>query len=81
MNPTKSFLERGGEIRAGRYEPTSFYCNGCVHDDDTGCMMSDCIHHPDWEKNAASVMTNTFRDRFMYRKKNPFKKKEVEDLW
>ena len=59
----------------------TFYCNKCIHDDDTGCRMFDCVHHPDWEIDSVSVMTNTFKDRFMARKNNPFKKKEVKAIW
>lgn len=56
-------------------------CDQCVHDDDTGCRMLDCIYHPDCIKNGLAAMTNTFRDRFLDEKENPFKKKEAETLW
>ena len=45
-------------------------CDGCIHDNTTGCMMLDCPRHPNTEEYAISAMTNTFRDRFMDRKEN-----------
>lgn len=45
-------------------------CDGCIHDDTTGCMMLDCIHHPNSEECSDVLMTNTFQDRFTDRKEN-----------
>ena len=55
-------------------------CDQCVHDNMTGCTMFDCIHHPDWEKHGAAAMTNTFQDRFLDEKGNPFKE-EAQPEW
>ena len=43
-------------------------CKECIHNSMCGCMMLDCIHHPDNEKYSVSMQTNTFRDRFADRK-------------
>jgi hypothetical protein len=44
-------------------------CENCIHNQYTGCMMLDCIRHPNSERYATLVMTNTFVDRFVDRRK------------
>lgn len=40
-------------------------CDKCIHQSMCGCMMNDCIHHPNIETYAMTAMTNTFSDRFV----------------
>lgn len=43
-------------------------CKGCcIHNSMCGCMMLDCIRHPDIDKYSTEMNTNTFVDRFMDR--------------
>lgn len=42
-------------------------CSKCIHDSLCGCMMKDCIFHPNTDEYAVEMNTNTFRNRFMNR--------------
>jgi len=51
-------------------------CDNCIHNDLTGCKMLDCIRHPDTDRYAVQMSTNTFTDRFMDHRDNLHKKED-----